>query len=176
MHSKYHAGNPRPVPDAVFDLFVRDPDIPQGLRWAVNRYPAKKGQPAGGLSAKGYYQTRVEGKIFLNHRIIYKLDNKQDPSLRVIDHIKETTNNNDIQLCTQQQNSWRMKPQKSRSSKYKGVSWDKQAQKWYARLSINGKIKYRKHFIDEVEAALFYDKCALCEFGDFAYLNFPAEK
>ena len=114
--------------------------------------------------------------MFLNHRIIYKLDNKQDPGLRVIDHIKETTNNNDIQLCTQQQNSWRMKPQKNRSSKYKGVSWDEQEQKWYARLSIDGETKYRKHFVDEVDAALFYDKCALCEFGDFAYLNFSAEK
>jgi hypothetical protein len=157
-------------------LFVRDKDIPQGIRWAVDRFPAKKGQPAGGLSKKNYYQTKVNGILFLNHRIIHKLDNRQDPGLKVIDHKKETTNNNDIQLCTQQQNSWRMRPQRNRSSKYKGVSWDRHAQKWYARLTVNGKLKYRKQFKDEAEAALFYDQCALCEFGDFAYLNFPREE
>jgi hypothetical protein len=176
MHSNYHAGNPRPVPDSVFKLFVRDKDIPQGIRWAVNRFPAKKGEPAGGLSTKGYYQTRVEGKLFLNHRIIHKLDNKQDPGHKVIDHKKEKTNNNDVQLCTQQQNSWRMKPQQNKSSKYKGVSWDRYSQRWYARLTRDKVVKYRKQFKDEIEAALFYDQCALCEFGEFAYLNFPNQK
>jgi hypothetical protein len=48
--------------------------------------------------------------------------------------------------------------QKKYSSQYKGVSWDKQKNKWKSRIYINGKPKHLGFFTDEYEGHLTYQK------------------
>jgi hypothetical protein len=62
------------------------------------------------------------------------------------------------------------------TSKYKGVSWDKQYQKWRAVIDPGSKTKYLGRFTDEVDAALAYDAAARLHFGEFALCNFPEKK
>ena len=50
-----------------------------------------------------------------------------------------------------------MKP-KEYSSKYKGVCWNKQSNKWRVYININNKNKYLGLFTDEYEAHLAYQK------------------
>jgi len=58
------------------------------------------------------------------------------------------------------------------SSKFKGVTWDKQHQKWRAQIMVDGKYKHLGLFEDEIEAVKAYDATAREAWGEFAYTNF----
>jgi hypothetical protein len=64
--------------------------------------------------------------------------------------------------------------QQNKSSRFKGVSFDKRADKWGADISPSGKHIHIGRFNVEAEAARAYDTEALELFGPDAYLNFPA--
>lgn len=57
------------------------------------------------------------------------------------------------------------------SSKFKGVCWDKEREKWVAYIKKDGKIKHLGRFDSEIEAAQAYDKTASVLFGQFAKIN-----
>lgn len=57
------------------------------------------------------------------------------------------------------------------ASKYKGVNFSKAANKWEARISVNGKRKALGCFKTEIEAAQEYDKAAIEMHGQYARLN-----
>lgn len=62
-------------------------------------------------------------------------------------------------------------PKKQGSSQYKGVSWQKSRQKWYAQIRINGRTKNLGRYEDERSAAAAYNN-ALSSLGiDVAYMN-----
>jgi len=94
-----------------------------------------------------------------------------------VDHINGLTLDNrrsNLRICTGQQNVWN-KPKFSGafSSKFKGVVWDKECDKWRARIRFNDKLISLGRHVDEEDAARAYDKKALELFGPFAKLNFP---
>ena len=94
-----------------------------------------------------------------------------------VDHINHDGLDNrksNLRLCTQRQNNQTQRP-RGKTSKYKGVYWNKRAKKFMASICIDGKKKSLGYFIDEVAAAKSYDKAAKKLFGEFAYLNFPNE-
>lgn len=64
---------------------------------------------------------------------------------------------------------------KNCSSNYKGVCWSKKAKKWQAQIRISYKRTYLGYFVNEIDAAIAYDKAALEAFGNHALLNFPRE-
>lgn len=62
--------------------------------------------------------------------------------------------------------------QKSASSQYKGVCWDKVSNAWRASIRLNGKLIHLGLFTSEIDAAKSYDKAAVEFFKAFANLNF----
>jgi hypothetical protein len=56
-------------------------------------------------------------------------------------------------------------------SGYKGVSWDKRIEKWYAYITFNYKMKALGRFADIKDAARAYNRAALEYHGEFAYQN-----
>ncbi len=56
-------------------------------------------------------------------------------------------------------------------SKFKGVCWHKEKQKWQAKVRIEGKLKHLGYFAIEVKAAKAYNRAALEHFGAFACLT-----
>lgn len=60
-----------------------------------------------------------------------------------------------------------------KSSKFKGVCWDKCKNKWLARIKVQREYIFLGRYDDESDAALAYDKAARKYFGEFACLNFP---
>ena len=75
----------------------------------------------------------------------------------VVNHIDfDKTNNNvsNLEIVTHRENSNR-KHLKS-SSKYVGVSWNKNSNKWYSSIKINGKTKSLGTFKCEIKAHLAY--------------------
>lgn len=62
------------------------------------------------------------------------------------------------------------------SSKYLGVNWSKQANKWHARVQVDGQQVHVGYFDDERAAALARDRVAKELQGETAVLNFPNEQ
>jgi len=119
---------------------------------------------------KFYAVRRKNNKTIIMHRQIMNA-----PAGLVVDHIDGNGLNNrrtNLRICTQAQNIHNSRPRRNRSSKYKGVFWNKTNKKWIVTIHKGDKRIYLGGFDDEIEAALAYDRKATELFGEFAYLNF----
>lgn len=154
--------------------------------------------PIAGKSIYGIIDVEDYGKVSGNN---YKLQNGY-PSLCVkknrmhlhqqligkqakgtdIDHIngnKLDNRRSNLRVCTHKQNCYNAKKILSRNgratgSKYKGVTWDKERNKWTAWLSANGKTKFLGRYSTEEDAARAHDVEAAKHYKEFARLNFVA--
>lgn len=121
-----------------------------------------------------YAQTlRRDGVPLSMHRLITGA-----PKGLFVDHRDHNGLNNrrsNLRLCTHAENSRNTRPAWGKSSRYKGVSWDKNRSRYQANIRYNGKLIRIGRFKSEIAAAKAYDKKAFELFGEFAYLNFPAE-
>lgn len=148
------------------------------LYWKVNRgrnYIIEN--KAGTLRPDGYYQIGIDGKINRLHRLIFLYHYGYLP--KYIDHINNDQSNNKIENLrevTASQNNMNMKKRKNSISKYKGISWDKQNNKWKSGIKINGKQIYLGRFDNETDAAKAYNKKAIEIFGEFGKLNIIKEE
>lgn len=122
---------------------------------------------AGWISNNGYWKIWNNKKCILIHRYLYekyyniKLNPKQQ-----INHKNHCRNDNRIQnleLVNNQQNSQYKSKNNfiNSSSKYKGVSWDRNAQKWTAQITVNCKKEHLGCYSSEYEAKDAYNKRAL---------------
>lgn len=96
------------------------------------------------------------------------------PKGMVVDHKNLDTLDNrrdNLRVCTNQQNIFNSKPMKNKSSRYKGVSWNKVIKKWEAYISPNGKQIALGYYENEIDAAKAYNKAALKYYKEFARLN-----
>jgi len=65
-------------------------------------------------------------------------------------------------------------PQRGKSSRYKGVSWQPSREKWYAQIKIDGQSKNLGRYDKQEDAALAYDKAVKSLGIDIAFTNFGA--
>lgn len=149
------------------------------LYWKINlkNNCIKIGDKAGTLYNNGYYNITINGKRYGLHRLIFLYHYNYLP--KQIDHIDRNKLNNKIENLrevTSSQNSMNRKPNKNCSSKYKGVCWDKRANKWKAYITIDNKINHLGYFINEIDAAISYNVIAKKYFGEYIYLNEIKEK
>ena len=109
----------------------------------------------------------------VRHKHIYMHRMIMNPSSDVqIDHIDCNPLNNqksNLRCVTNTQNQHNKKIQCNNTSGFKGVSW--YANKWVARIRING-VKTHLGRFDKIEdAAAAYEKAAIQYFGEFARIN-----
>ena len=131
-----------------------------------------------GLASSGYLSVCLsknsKGKSHNIHKLVASefLDNPLNKPC--VDHVDgDKTNNNldDLRLCSYSQNGGHRKKQANASSIFKGVDFHKKANKWRARIEIDGRKKYLGLFLDEKEAAQAYNEKAKELFKEFAKLN-----
>jgi hypothetical protein len=112
------------------------------------------------IDAYGYYivSLRSDKNTYTKkiHKLIaeYFIANPYNKSC--VDHInnnKLDNNVNNLRWATIQENNMNSKLRSDNASKYKGVSFDKQRNKYMACISINGKNKYLGRF-DNIEEAV----------------------
>lgn len=118
------------------------------------------------VHSKGY---AVTSRGILMHRMLMiPEDGKQ------IDHINGDKLDNrkaNLRVCTNGQNHMNIKKYAGKTSKYKGVWWNKERGKWQTDIKLDKKKRYVGRFEDENEAGLAYNAAAIALFGEFALLN-----
>lgn len=138
------------------------------------------GKTAGNVGKRGYLRVSISGKYYYVHRIIFLFTKDYLPD--EIDHIngdKLDNSESNLRDATHQENTRNVKSTVG-SSKYKGVSWSVDKQKWrvYCTDESRGQIscgrnrqRYVGQTVCEITAAKMYDSAALVLFGEFAWLN-----
>lgn len=119
----------------------------------------KVGDKAGYLGVNRYYTIDFCNHKFLLHRLIWALYYGYWPPNHV-DHINRDPSDNrivNLRLATREENMRNMNSHKGSLSTYKGVSWNKRAKKWQARIYRCGKSYYLGVFKTEKEAAEAYN-------------------
>ena len=151
---------------------AEDYDRLNNYKWCLTRTPhtnyamrRTKGKRVNGK--------RVKRKVIMMHRFIMNA-----PRHLVVDHINHNGLDNrkaNLRLCTRAENNRNRRLLLNKSSKYKGVSWDKQRKLFIACIRCNGKYYNLGRFKSEIKAAKAYDKKAVELFREFAFLNFPQD-
>ena len=141
-------------------------DEGNNLRNRVTRNSqALKGELAGYKLPRGYRVTRIYGKMYMNHRIIYALHyGELPPPDMEMDHRDRDPSNNDpsnLVLVSHRENTNNQGMQKNNTSGVKGVSYHKQRNKWRARIMINHKEKHLGIYTDFVDAVVARAKADL---------------
>ena len=118
--------------------------------------------------------SKVKQKTVCMHKVILKV-----PKGQVVDHINHNGLDNrkaNLRPATSEENNRNRRKSIKRKchSRFKGVNWNKDQQKWAARICFNRKTKFIGYFNDEIEAAKAYDNAALKYHGEFAVLNFES--
>lgn len=115
---------------------------------------------------KIYAIAKINGEMKYMHRIIMG-----SPAGKDVDHKNNNGIDNqreNLRVCTRSQNQHNRMPN-GKTSKHKGVSWDKTAGKYRVSISNNKKSRYLGLFKDEIEAATAYKNAAKELHGEYAY-------
>jgi hypothetical protein len=128
---------------------------------------------AEGTGQNCYAVRKENGESIKMHRWIMDA-----PDDLVVDHIDHNGLNNrkeNLRICTFAENCRNLRSSRCKTSKYKGVHWNKRCRKWAAQISCDNKTYHLGYFTDETEAAYAYDEAARKYHGQFASLNFPTK-
>ena len=123
------------------------------IYWKVrlsNRH--KIGDEAASKHNKGYLATRIHGKAYLVHHVVWIMHNGPIPDGLEIDHFNGIRTDNRIEnlrVMTRKENS-----QNTRHSK--GVYWAHWTKRWRVCPQINGKQKHIGYFDNYDEARQAY--------------------
>ena len=140
----------------------------------IDKYPELAGYSWSLTTHKKPYAKRsitvdgVRKKITMHRQLL-------NPGKKNTDHINSRTLDNrmrNLRKCSQKENV-RNSPKRSgvMSSKYKGVSFNKNTGKWRAYINADGQRTHLGLFEIEGDAAIAYNVACLQKHGEFAYWN-----
>lgn len=113
------------------------------------------------------------GKTIFMHRVIM-----EPPQNLCVDHINGNGLDNrraNLRICSTRENLRNSILSAANTTGYKGVSFNRNAKKFQARIEFNYRSRHIGYFKTAIEAARAYDQEAIKLFGKFARLNLPAE-
>lgn len=137
---------------------------------------------AKGYARSGIYNPEIQKtRLHSMHRMITKPSGTSSRGYAdvIVDHINGNTLDNRKANLRFTNVSGNLQNQRKRTkqttSSFKGVSWNKEKQKWQVKIKANGKHIWLGYFDLEKEAARTYNEAAIRLFGEFANLNIIKE-
>lgn len=170
MSTRLSDRKPLPSQEQLRQLF--DYNTEDGLLvWRVRRRGIRTGRPAGNVNKVSKRRViGIDGQLFYHYRLVY-VWHHGDPGPYEIDHIDRDQTNDRIEnlrLATTSQNGANRGLLSNNRSGHKGVSWDNQRQKWFAKIEVNRKQLALGRY-DLLEDAIAARKAAETQhFGEFA--------
>jgi hypothetical protein len=131
----------------------------------------KVGTVAGRLKSNGYAYISVGGRSYRAHRLVWFYNFGEWPKSE-LDHINGIKNDNrlcNLREVTRSQNMQNCGKYLNNTSGFKGVSWNKQSNKWKAQICISGKHKHLGSFDTPEEASIAYQLAAKELHGEFLH-------
>lgn len=130
---------------------------------------SKQGRTKGYFIASREIKENGKSVQLKLHRVIVGAKKGQ-----YVDHINQDSLDNrreNLRICTNSENLRNRGKQSNNTSGFKGVSWNKNANKFSVRISVNGNDRFYGYFSDAKKAARVYNSLAKKLHGEFAYLN-----
>lgn len=160
------------IPIQNRDFFAQvddeDYDLVSQYRWyAIDNRKKRTAYASRSLDRNGKRTSELMHRLILGAQPGQFVDHKDGDGLNNV--------RSNLRIATKMQNACnRKKPEfKNASSKYKGVTFSKRDQKWYAYIEVNKKRKFLGYHPTQEDCALAYDLAAQEFHGEYAYLNFP---
>jgi len=102
---------------------------------------AKKGFDAGSPNKSGYRHIRIDGKLYLSHRLAWLYETGEFPDFEIdhINHIKDDNRIVNLRSATRSDNNKNNGIRSTNSSGYTGVCFRKSAKKWIAHIRVDSK-------------------------------------
>jgi hypothetical protein len=132
------------------------------------------GNMAFTTESNGRLEGRIFGRAYRAHRVAFAISYGWWPE--EVDHRNRCGTDNrltNLRECSHHQNMMNQSSTKGSSSKFIGVSWSNDREKWCAMISPKGRAIPLGRYNSEIAAANAYDTAAKEYFGAFAHLNFP---
>lgn len=137
--------------------------------WAIKTCNINIGDIAGCQNNRGYIAIRINNVTYLAHRLAWLYVTGKWPE-QGIDHVNRITNDNrfsNLREATTFQNHQNRNKPKHNTSGFKGVHFNKSANKWQARIGFNGKRKHLGLFDSPEIAYQTYIEAAKIEHKNF---------
>lgn len=128
-----------------------------------------KWRVSNGYAARDVWKTPSKRTTIQMHRIIMNT-----PDGFETDHISGNRLDNqrsNLRICTHGQNMMNVKTPRHNTSGYKGVSWNKKKEKWYAQIRVHRKTIFIGYFDLLGDAAESYNIAAKKYHNEFARIN-----
>lgn len=128
------------------------------------------GTCAGTVKADGRREIKINNKTYKAARLVWAFHCGEWPS-KMVDHINGDRSDDRIEnlrLATPRQNAQNRSLKAANSSGFTGVSWHSQHEKWWVRITVDGKTRSFGLYEDLAEACLVVINMRKQLFGDFA--------
>lgn len=126
-------------------------------------------KPTGSVARKGYLLVSVDDQRFFAHRVMWAMHHGEWPE-NYIDHINCDTSDNrivNLRPATKAQNNHNRGKTARNTSGYKGVYWNKVAQRWFSIGNVGGKRKYLGLYDKPEDASEAYQAFMRIKAGEF---------
>lgn len=161
---------PAPLPnvDRLNELFTLD--TKRGVLLHRKKCGIKSGSIAGNVMPQGYRRVKVDGKLYLSHRLIYAMAYGDCPQHMEVDHIngnKSDSRPENLRLATRSQNRHNVDTYANNSTNKKGTWYDKRRKAFFCAVQCNGLREQFGPFETLLEASNTYCREAKERFGNF---------
>ena len=135
-------------------------------------YNIDTGKVFGRVYSHGYRVGSFQGVTIKNCNMVWIYHNGPivDGFLDHIDRVKDNDRIENLRITTNVQNQWNTGSYGGRS-KYKGVNYQKDKNKWRARYKDHGQRFHIGYYATELEAAIAYDKAVEHLHGEYQVKN-----
>ena len=123
--------------------------------WAVSRRCVRAGDIAGTMQHNGYRAIKIDQVLMLEHRLVILYMDGYLPE-HLVDHrnrVRSDNKHSNLREASKQCQMFNCGMLTSNSSGVKGVSWDRRAKKWAARIQLNKRNKYLGSYETLADAA-----------------------